>query len=92
MQNNPDADIEKLNSSLLLLNKKDFEEKILFQDNDRIVKETAMGLYEQAIKTLIGEILNPAIPFTATVAPKEHCRNCPFKVMCGKQWIRSKKW
>ena len=92
MQNNPDADIEKLNSSLLLLNKKDFEEKILFQDNDRIVKETAMGLYEQAIKTLIGEILNPAIPFTATVAPKEHCHNCPFKVMCGKQWIRSKKW
>ena len=92
MQNHQNAKIEKLNSSLLLLREKDFKEEPLFYEEDESKKKIAMDLYMKAVKTLIEEILDSSIPFTPTVNPKEHCQNCPFKIICGKQWIRRSKW
>lgn len=92
MQNNPNKKIEELNSSLLLLKEKEFKEEPLFEEEDETQKKIVMELYMDAVKTLIEEILDPSIPFTSTEDPKEHCKNCPFKIICGKQWVQRPKW
>jgi len=39
--------------------------------------------YGDRLLSLLDEILNPEIPFTASVNP-DHCRWCPFKILCGR--------
>lgn len=88
-EQNPETDPARLNGSLLMLHQRPIGEEFLFNaDDDR---PAMLGVYREAIATLVIEIMNPDREFTPTTYPKEYCPTCDFKVFCGRQWIPARR-
>jgi hypothetical protein len=47
------------------------------------------ALVEDVLFQLLDELFDPSVPFRATERVEEHCPDCPFKFLCGTQWVRS---
>lgn len=77
----PDA----IDSELMVLGTQSIGQAPLFPEGaDR---EAMFGTYRRAIITLIREIRDPALPFADTWDPARECGACPYKVLCGRQWV-----
>ena len=59
-------------------NLKALQQHILFADKD-LSADIVNGCYVPALKTLINEILDPAIPFTPDLSDLSYCRSCPYR-------------
>ena len=77
-----------MDASLLLLGAENITEETLCKERHRKTPDKAaiFGAYKAAITALVEEILDPEQPFYATVDEK-NCRYCPFKTLCGRQWV-----
>jgi len=86
---NPGMDVSGLNTELLLLAEPGFKSQPLFKERDD--RGTLFPAYREAITALIREIRDPALPFGDTWKPQQECVWCPYKVLCGRQWVREGK-
>lgn len=76
---------EAINCELMKLSTENMEQPMLFlPDDDR---RAAYQTYRSAIATLISEIRDPDLPFRPADNPQHECAKCPYKVMCGRQWV-----
>jgi len=85
---NKGVDIRNMDASLMLLGQEQITEETLFKERYKKVPDKAavFGVYQRTIVALLEEILAPELPFSP--APDEaSCANCPFKTLCGRQWI-----
>jgi len=85
---NKGADIRNMDASLMLLGQEQITEETLFKERYKKVPDKAaiFGVYRQTIVALLEEILAPDLSFSP--APDEAaCANCPFKTLCGRQWV-----
>lgn len=81
----PEAAPASVNSELLKLGGRNFERKELFAEGaDRAAM---MKSYGEAIETLICEIRDPSLPFFDAWDPGRECPQCPYKLLCGRQWV-----
>nr|MBP6673155.1 PD-(D/E)XK nuclease family protein [Bacteroidota bacterium] len=83
---------EQIVPAFLFLGKKELDASIeipLF-DSDEEMKEWYPKL-KQIVLSLAKEINDAAVPFTPTQHPKSDCSECPYKVMCGTQWVDQPK-
>jgi hypothetical protein len=74
---------------LMMLGKQDIAEESLykpfrFQPPD---VPTTFAKYKGAVIALLEEILDPDLPFAPTKR-EDDCQHCPFKVLCGRQWVK----
>ncbi len=88
LQSHPENEVSTLNAGLILLGSKIIDEKFLFDNGDD--REFLYGQYRQAIYSLIAEILNPKMEFGDTPDPRVECAHCEYKVLCGRQWVKSR--
>jgi RecB family exonuclease len=90
LEEHGELDPSGINSELLKLGGEKFERKALFspEDDRRKVYQT----YREAMATLIKEIKDPRMPFTGTWNPQQECASCPYKVLCGRQWVGERGW
>ena len=80
---------EGVNCELMKLGEPNIEQLPLFSPEDD--RRAAYQSYRSAIATLIGEIRNPDLPFREADNPQHECANCPYKVLCGRQWVGERK-
>jgi len=81
--------VSDFDARLMLLGRQDIIEESLYKEYRRTLPDipSTFDKYKAAICTLLDEILDPALPFEPTKR-EEDCRFCPFKVMCGRQWVK----
>lgn len=81
--------VEHFDARLMLLGKQDITEESLYKPyrNQAPAVPVTFGQYRDAVRVLLDEILDPALPFEPT-KEEDDCRHCPFKVMCGRQWVK----
>ncbi|MDT8287528.1 MAG: PD-(D/E)XK nuclease family protein, partial [Elusimicrobiales bacterium] len=88
MDANEIKDPARMDASLMLLGSENITEETLYKERYKKVPDKAaiFGNYKEAIRTLLEEILDPELPFSPP--PDEApCRICPFKKLCGRQWV-----
>lgn len=88
MDANEIKDASRMDASLMLLGSENISEETLYKERYKKVPDRAaiFGNYREAIRTLLEEILDPDLPFSPP--PDETpCRTCPFKKLCGRQWV-----
>ncbi len=76
---------EGVNCELMKLGEPNIEQHALFAPEDD--RQAAYQAYRKAIAILIGEIRNPNLAFGPTGNPQHQCAGCPYKVLCGRQWV-----
>jgi len=88
MGENTGAEIRNMDASLMFLGREKIVEESLFKERYKKTpdKSAIFGVYRQTIAALIEEILDEALPF-APVSDEAACANCPFKILCGRQWV-----
>lgn len=88
LKTNPHASIQYVDASLMMLGNEKIEEQKLFKEMHGKAPNRAeiFDAYQKAIVTLIEEILDIEKPFEMACDDKS-CVNCPFKTMCGRQWV-----
>jgi CRISPR/Cas system-associated exonuclease Cas4 (RecB family) len=87
MDANGVKDPARMDASLMLLGSETITEETLYRERNKKSPDKAVvfGIYKEAIKTLIEEILDPDLPFSPP-ADEEPCRGCAFRGLCGRQW------
>ena len=77
-----------MDASLMLLGKENIEEETLYKERYKKIPDKAaiLGVYKEAITFLIEEILDKDLPFSPPPDEKP-CPVCPFKNLCGRQWV-----
>lgn len=87
MDANGVKDPARMDASLMLLGSETITEETLYRERNRKAPDKAVvfGIYREAIKTLVEEILDPDLPFSPP-ADEEPCRGCAFRGLCGRQW------
>ncbi len=83
-----DGKPEELNSGLMLLKPRTIKEDYLFKDGDD--RESIYRQYEEGIFSLVREILDPDKKWSDTPDPGGNCGWCPYKALCGRQWVTSR--
>jgi len=79
--------IEELRGMFLLLGRSAINKEIelpLFDTND---DGTKFDVLKTVILGLLGEIVDPDVPFGASSNRKNSCPKCDFQYICGTQWI-----
>ncbi len=78
-----------MDASLMLLGRENIEEEGLYKEryNKAPDKAAVFGVYREAIRTLIEEILDKDQPFSPPPDEKS-CSLCSFKNLCGRQWVQ----
>jgi hypothetical protein len=81
--------VSGMDASLMLLGRENIEEECLYKErrNKAPDKAAIFGVYKEAIKTLIEEILDKDLPFSPPPDEKP-CSLCSFKNLCGRQWVQ----
>ncbi len=77
-----------LDASLMLLGAENITEETLYRERNKKTPDKAavFGTYKEALTVLIEEILDKDTPFYPP--PDETpCGVCPFKNLCGRQWV-----
>ncbi|HOI42898.1 MAG TPA: PD-(D/E)XK nuclease family protein, partial [Elusimicrobiales bacterium] len=87
MDANEVKDPARMDASLMLLGSETIAEETLYRERNKKSPDKAVvfGIYKEAIKTLIEEILDPDLPFSPP-ADEGPCRGCAFRGLCGRQW------
>jgi CRISPR/Cas system-associated exonuclease Cas4 (RecB family) len=85
---NKGSDIRRMDASLMLLGRERITEETLFKERYKKLppKAQIFDNYKLAITALVEEILDEARPF-APAADETSCAYCPFKTLCGRQWV-----
>jgi ATP-dependent helicase/nuclease subunit B len=83
-----DSRVEELNSGLMLLKPRKIKEDYLFKEGDD--RESIYRQYEAGVCSLVSEILDPEMEWSGTPDPAKNCGWCPFKALCGRQWVVNK--
>lgn len=52
----------------------------------------AFEVIESTLRFLIGEILNPQIPFYPTKNFRDNCPYCDFRTVCGTLWVKGRRY
>ncbi|KAF0125266.1 MAG: hypothetical protein FD189_1788 [Elusimicrobia bacterium] len=88
MDANEIKDPARMDAELMLLGSENITEETLYKERYKKVPDKAaiLGNYKEAIRTLLEEILDPELPF-APPPDETPCRLCPFKKLCGRQWV-----
>lgn len=86
---NKGSDIRRMDASLLLLGQEKITEESLFKERYKKTPDRSaiFGVYRQTISALLEEILDETLPF-APAQDEASCANCPFKTLCGRQWVQ----
>ena len=82
------SDAGGLDASLMLLGAENITEETLYRERNKKTPDKAavFGTYKEALTVLIEEILDKDTPFYPP--PDETpCAVCPFKNLCGRQWV-----
>ena len=81
--------VAEFDACLMLLGRQEIAEESLYKPYRFTSPDVpaVFGKYKSAICTLLEEILDPGLPFAPT-RREDDCRHCPFKVMCGRQWVK----
>ena len=81
--------VADFDARLMLLGQQDIAEESLYKPFGKTLPDvpSVFEKYKGAISTLLDEILDPRLPFAPTKR-EDDCRHCPFKVMCGRQWVK----
>ncbi len=82
---------DTLNGAYLLLGRSVIGRDIelpLFEDGDR---QTGCEALRQVIRSLLKEIMDPAIPFMPSTDMKRQCPDCDFRYICGTQWVVARR-
>ncbi|MCI0707623.1 MAG: PD-(D/E)XK nuclease family protein [Ignavibacteriae bacterium] len=83
------AKLSSLEPVYLFLGKNAIDEKIEYGiGGGEATAEDVFAAVEPLMMETIGEILNPAIPFTPTPELEKECPRCPFNTICGTQWVQ----
>ncbi|HTX20202.1 MAG TPA: PD-(D/E)XK nuclease family protein [Bacteroidota bacterium] len=80
--------IERVRPAYLFLGKQEIDGKIetpLFVDDETAAEQ--MALMDEIAGRLVSEIFDLNVPFRPPRRLEQECRNCPFKVLCGTQWV-----
>lgn len=86
-----DLDPRSMNAAYLMLGKTVMGpdiEVLLFADHN------AGEVYDNLssiVRSLLKEIIDPAVPFVPAHDPKRSCPDCDFRFICGTQWIVKKR-
>ena len=91
LEAHPERSVEAVNSELMFLGAEPIQEEPLFDSKIPVTREELQARYRGAIFALIREILDPKLEFVPTW-DTEKCASCEFKVMCGRQWVRERRW
>ena len=77
-----------MDASLMLLGAENISEETLYKERYKKAPDKAaiFGTYKEAITVLIEEILDRDLPFYPPPDEKP-CAVCPFKNLCGRQWV-----
>lgn len=79
--NNSDYTNRKINAALYFI--KNMELSRIFKKEEQLnQKDEIMKVYLNALESLIGEIINPDMPFKADSDDPRKCRYCPFFYLC----------
>ncbi len=76
----------EVDCGLMLLGSKNIKNEWLFRDRGEDPGELH-SRYLGTIAVLVGEILDPELPFGPAPDPQASCPGCDFKVICGRQWM-----
>ncbi len=81
--------VESFDARLMMLGKQEIFEESLYRSHRGTPPDipSTYAMYREAVCTLLDEILDPALAFEPTKR-EDDCRYCPFKVMCGRQWVK----
>ncbi|MBI4546869.1 MAG: PD-(D/E)XK nuclease family protein [Ignavibacteriae bacterium] len=82
--------IEQIMPAYIHLGNNRMDEKIevpLFEEIESKVDKYV--LIEQVLFRLLEEIVDTEVPFTPTTELEKHCPTCPYKTICGTQWVKS---
>ena len=69
----------KINAALYSL--RTAKEKLFISEKDYLYRGEIISLCLKALEYILGEIINPEIPFLAS-KDEQRCKNCPFTLMC----------
>lgn len=86
---NPKLELEQMEATLLMLGKQDIQyiETNLFSRGDKI--QIDKKPYYEACLKVIDALINEIFDLNTSFKPTddtESCKNCPFKIMCSRQW------
>lgn len=56
---------------------------LTFPGGSEVLETEHLALFEEQLKVLLSELLDPAIPFSQTTEEK-NCSYCPFRVLCRR--------
>lgn len=81
--------VADFDACLMLLGKQEISEESLYKPFRYANPDVPATFekYKTAICTLLEEILNPELGFEPTKR-EDDCQHCPFKVNCGRQWVK----
>lgn len=81
--------VSDFDARLMMLGKQDIKEESLYKPFKHKPPDipTTFDKYKAAIVRLLEEIHNPELPFAPTTCEAD-CKHCPFKVLCGRQWVK----
>ena len=81
--------VNDFDARLMMLGKQDITEESLYKPYSHKLPDvpSAFAKYKGAVCALLEEILDPDRPFEPTKR-EDDCKHCPFKVMCGRQWVK----
>ncbi|MBI3194405.1 MAG: PD-(D/E)XK nuclease family protein [Ignavibacteriae bacterium] len=81
--------IEKITPAYLFLGKKDIDESIeVGLGDDEISDAEVYRAVEPIIFNIIEEIFDVKNDFTPTDDLEKQCPHCPYRTMCGTEWVR----
>lgn len=90
--NNPNVSYEEIEVQIWSLKEFEKDGKTLKVKPFLLNNPKKQKTYEDALKTVIEEILNPSIPFMPVSREKaikrNVCKNCPYNALCDRLWTK----
>ena len=83
------TDIKQIHAAYLFLGRNTIDDSIEteFTENPDERLENFRNV-EQVIDGLVEEIVSPDVRFVPTRDLQKHCPDCPYKTLCGTQWVK----
>lgn len=78
--------LKRIFSSIITLGSKEIKENILFSQEE---SDDKLRIFYRAIDVSLEDILNK--DFFLPPLDERPCANCPYKTICGRQWVKSNR-
>ncbi len=84
VEHNKEYKGSRMNAALYFIRnlREDFGLVRLFKEEESGDKEKMMSVYLKALGSILGEIIDPAVPFKADESDIYQCSSCPFSCLC----------